>query len=690
MRHKYFRFLACVAMVLACVMMFEVPVSAASYSFEFYDSSTTGNTKTQRFVYYPEEGIHYQIVCKDTSNEYNELSCGVGSSADVHYVPYESKNLFFYLSPLENIWCGGSFNEKFDISLVEDSVTGEYTSFVLDFDIGVYASVKCSFAVTVYCAVNDSSRTNNFNFNFETMVGENVVCPISVDMTQWANELDLRNLFFYVVVSFSRPSIGDSFYVSLLSSSSLPEELDDSIVLTTIEAKAQDTPHFSQNLSSETVSYLTNESSVPLAVSASVSDGGTISYQWYKSSSASGSGNPISGATGKTYTPDTSSESDCYYYCIATSTLDGQTKSAKSNVAHISVVNKPVAPVIYSDLHSGKLEYYQGDTAEPLSFGVYAPDGGTLSYQWYQGDPVYGDPKPISGATSSSYTPPTSVIGTYYYYCVATNSKGPYTQSITSREGRIQIKSPPDPAQPPVITTDLSTEPVTYKEGTAASPLRIIAMSPDGGTLSYQWYEVIDGSAQILAGDTNANFTPDTSVVGEHIYYCVVTNKLLNTKATVTSSRATVIVEEDRTDSLLDTIVGGVSDIIDGILNLPQLIIDGIKSLFIPDAWEMAAYQLKWEELFAARFGAIYEAVVLIDEFGQAIGEQAKQGTVTFPAITLDLAGTPWTFGGWEVKVVPDGFDVVIGTLKTAINIVCTFAFVNGLRHRFEGVIGGA
>ena len=215
-------------------------------------------------------------------------------------------------------------------------------------------------------------------------------------------------------------------------------------------------------------------------------------------------------------------------------------------------------------------------------------------------------------------------------------------------------------------------------------------MSPDGGTLSYQWYEVIDGSAQILAGDTNANFTPDTSVVGEHIYYCVVTNTLLNTKATVTSSTATVIVEEDRTDSLLDTIVGGVSDIIDGILNLPQLIIDGIKSLFIPDAWEMAAYQVKWEELFAARFGAIYEAVVLIDEFGQAIGEQAKQGTVTFPDITLDLAGTPWTFGGWEVKVVPDGFDVVIGTLKTAINIVCTFAFVNGLRHRFEGVIGGA
>ena len=132
-----------------------------------------------------------------------------------------------------------------------------------------------------------------------------------------------------------------------------------------------------------------------------------------------------------------------------------------------------------------------------------------------------------------------------------------------------------------------------------------------------------------------------------------------------------------------------INDLLDAIISLPEKLLDGIKGLFVPDADTMAAYQDRWFSLLASRFGAIYEAVMLIDEFGQSISDQAASGVVDFPIVTIDLAGTPFTFGGWRVDVVPDGFDLIFDALKLMIDIVATLAFVNGLRHRFEGILGG-
>ena len=71
---------------------------------------------------------------------------------------------------------------------------------------------------------------------------------------------------------------------------------------------------------------------VTLTVAASVSDGGTLSYQWYKGDQA------INGATSAAYTIDSIQKSDeGSYKVIVTNTLNGKTATAASNVCAITV-----------------------------------------------------------------------------------------------------------------------------------------------------------------------------------------------------------------------------------------------------------------------------------------------------------------------------------------------------------------
>ncbi|MDR0943584.1 MAG: Ig-like domain-containing protein [Ruminococcus sp.] len=80
-----------------------------------------------------------------------------------------------------------------------------------------------------------------------------------------------------------------------------------------------------------------------LSVSASVSDGGDLTYQWY--STATGEtedGSEIAGQTYATYTPPTNTVGTVYYYCVITNTnaaVDGETiATATSSVAAVIVL----------------------------------------------------------------------------------------------------------------------------------------------------------------------------------------------------------------------------------------------------------------------------------------------------------------------------------------------------------------
>ena len=78
-----------------------------------------------------------------------------------------------------------------------------------------------------------------------------------------------------------------------------------------------------------------------LSVSASVSDGGTLSYQWYLNTADSTTGGTeVTGATRKEYTVPGGTETDAgtyYYYCVVTNTENGATAAETSNTAAVTV-----------------------------------------------------------------------------------------------------------------------------------------------------------------------------------------------------------------------------------------------------------------------------------------------------------------------------------------------------------------
>lgn len=132
----------------------------------------------------------------------------------------------------------------------------------------------------------------------------------------------------------------------------------------------------------------------------------------------------------------------------------------------------------------------------------------------------------------------------------------------------------------------------------------------------------------------------------------------------------------------------------DKITDLGNVLLDGIKGLFIPSEESITDLKEDFEEVLADRFGAVYESAEVIDNFasaffnqGQVVSAAEHSGIIHFPEVTVDLVDTPFTFGGWDVDIIPDQFDSIISLLKIAIDIVCTFAFVNALRKKLEVVL---
>ncbi|MEN9998528.1 MAG: hypothetical protein RI922_1518 [Bacteroidota bacterium] len=71
-----------------------------------------------------------------------------------------------------------------------------------------------------------------------------------------------------------------------------------------------------------------------------------------------------------------------------------------------------------------------GSSATTLS--VSATSATTISYQWYSNTSAStSGGSIISGATSSTYTPPTNVAGVKYYYVVLTNTQGSTTSAVS-------------------------------------------------------------------------------------------------------------------------------------------------------------------------------------------------------------------------------------------------------------------
>lgn len=136
----------------------------------------------------------------------------------------------------------------------------------------------------------------------------------------------------------------------------------------------------------------------------------------------------------------------------------------------------------------------------------------------------------------------------------------------------------------------------------------------------------------------------------------------------------------------------GFSNVINSLLELPaklwQLISDGLKDLFVPDEQFMTEYSEEWDFLLGQRFGALYDVADIIRDFVGDIQYSDTTNTIYMPNVSLDSVGIPFSFGGYEVQIVPNGFDFIVEVLKKIISAICTFMFITSMRKRYDEIMG--
>jgi hypothetical protein len=126
-------------------------------------------------------------------------------------------------------------------------------------------------------------------------------------------------------------------------------------------------------------------------------------------------------------------------YCIIPS------KTQLNMTVTTSLVNA-ATPVITNQPQSATCTL--NEPATPLTINATRSDAGNLSYQWYRnttnrntGGTSLGT---ASGAQTNTYTPPTSTVGTTYYYAIVTNTNnaatGTKTASTTSNTAAVTVK----------------------------------------------------------------------------------------------------------------------------------------------------------------------------------------------------------------------------------------------------------
>lgn len=153
-----------------------------------------------------------------------------------------------------------------------------------------------------------------------------------------------------------------------------------------------------------------------------------------------------------------------------------------------------------------------------------------------------------------------------------------------------------------------------------------------------------------------------------------------------------LVIESEETGwlkKIFNKVTDGFNSVVETITNLPQKIGEMISGLFVPSEESMTGIKDQWDELLSQRFGAVYEVSnVVLGSWDNVMNAQ-ETATINFPSATISLPeGEEFTFGGYDVQIVPDRFQSILTIVKTAIGGVCTFAFINGLRKRYDEVMG--
>lgn len=135
------------------------------------------------------------------------------------------------------------------------------------------------------------------------------------------------------------------------------------------------------------------------------------------------------------------------------------------------------------------------------------------------------------------------------------------------------------------------------------------------------------------------------------------------------------------------------NEVKDSITSLPQKIwekvSDGLKSLFIPSEDYLVQFKEDLNNMLEEKLGAVYQVIDITMNSWEKIKDSDATNTINFPKVEIALLGSDkFSFGGYDVKIVPDGFDFIIESIKLIVGICASLLFINGLRKRYDEVMG--
>ncbi len=240
--------------------------------------------------------------------------------------------------------------------------------------------------------------------------------------------------------------------------------------------------------SSQSINYNTVPTQLTLT---GVSGGnGSYTYQWYYSINGGSTWTQLTGVTGTTYTPGALTTTTEYRVTVTSNGVP-----ANSGMATITVYPQLVTGTVSPSTQT--INY--GTNAATLSLTGTTGGTGTYTYQWQSGPASNGTYTPMSGATSSSYTPPNMTAAAYFEVVTTSNQV-----SVTSSPVYVNVY----PQLVPGTTTPAS---LTLASGTSPGLLTCTPATGGGcsGAYQYQWQSSTDGlHFSTISGATSLYYSP--------------------------------------------------------------------------------------------------------------------------------------------------------------------------------------
>jgi hypothetical protein len=258
---------------------------------------------------------------------------------------------------------------------------------------------------------------------------------------------------------------------------------------------------------------LTAALTTPVAFDDGVARSSTISYQWYKGSSA------IAGATDASYTVSSSTTADAGSYTVRifSSTID----SVVSNAAVVTINTLPNITQQPSDVSRclGTLTTLSG-----------AATGTGITYQWQkQNGASWSD---VSGATGSTFTIPSMTAGDYgSYRFVVTGTCAPAATSNTATITQL-------------TSTSISAQPSATPSSVCLGGSFTLSVTATASNIGYQWRR----NGVSISGATNSTFTVTNAQLSDFATYSVAVSGdcgvIVSSNVAVTQVAATAITSQ--------------------------------------------------------------------------------------------------------------------------------------------------